>query len=49
MDFSGLLQLNTQSESGVMDLQKSCIVENEGYILQGGIQEEEEHQYDTVL
>ena len=48
VDFSELLQLNSQSESGVMDLQKSCIVENGGYTMQGDIQEEE-HQYDTVM
>lgn len=48
VDFSGLLLLNTQSESDVMDLQTSCIVENEGYIGQSDIQEEE-HQYNTVM
>lgn len=48
MDFSGSLQPKSQSETGMIESQ-CCIEENEVYILQGDIQEEEEHQYDTVM
>lgn len=48
VDFSGSLQPKSQSETGMIESQ-CCIEENEVYILQGDIQEEEEHQYDTVM